>query len=631
MITTPYEKIQNDLRSIPKEQLMSMGNNPSPQYPTYMIATEMQRRVQEEKAMAAQQTRDQAGQPTVVEGVMDEFANTDGLSQAQPMMEMNQQMPQEGIQMMATGGRVGYQEGKRLRYTPNLDDLTEQERIKMALRNKALFGDPTDSLFSNQYQMNIPTGDGLQMAQMPDDYYDQANLYESPMERSARQHKERDLEKIEFEESGEIPSWIVEALDAPDFDPDNMTPTQVAAYEWLARNDTGEIDAEGLADFSAMNAPFNLAEIVGKGFDEADMPIAGAVLGLGSYGRYLNPKNWIKGGLQKLGKWAKRRRLVNPKRGPGKVKTTYKTKRTFKPNKNGPDKRWNNKKQEYERGTWKESKIPSSTGTETGKGRPIQKGAYEAGKEFAGKIGKYATGITTAGGIGYGGYQAWDNILSPEARQADEDAINAEELAVRESQEREANEKEARQATIDARKQLNADALIAEQDRENQMSLQALATQKTESAKRDKQMQGLDMARFGLSIAGARNISELSEGLGGIVTDMQTRRREDQEYERGDELIQAQIGQLKALAESYAIKGQFAKVRELNDFVNNSNMYLAQMTMLPPDHPNKIALGELINAALTQASEELGLGVPSGPPDNTTDNQNTIDNSPYVN
>jgi len=111
MITTPYEKIQNDLRSIPKDQLMSMGNNPSPQYPTYMIATEMQRRVQEEKAMAAQQTRDQAGQPTVVEGVMDEFANTDGLSQAQPMMEMNQQMPEEGIQMMAMGGRVGYQVG----------------------------------------------------------------------------------------------------------------------------------------------------------------------------------------------------------------------------------------------------------------------------------------------------------------------------------------------------------------------------------------------------------------------------------------------------------------------------------------------------------------------------------------
>ena len=55
MITTPYEKIQNDLRSIPKDQLMSMGNNPSPQYPTYMIATEMQRRVQDEKAMAAQQ------------------------------------------------------------------------------------------------------------------------------------------------------------------------------------------------------------------------------------------------------------------------------------------------------------------------------------------------------------------------------------------------------------------------------------------------------------------------------------------------------------------------------------------------------------------------------------------------
>ena len=116
MITTPYEKIQNDLRSIPKDQLMSMGNNPSPQYPPYMIATEMQRRVQDEKAMAAQQTRDQAGQPTVVEGVMDEFANTGGLSQAQPMMAMNQEVPPDGIQMMATGGPVGYQNGKRVGY-----------------------------------------------------------------------------------------------------------------------------------------------------------------------------------------------------------------------------------------------------------------------------------------------------------------------------------------------------------------------------------------------------------------------------------------------------------------------------------------------------------------------------------
>jgi len=116
MITTPYEKIQNDLRSIPKDQLMSMGNNPSPQYPTYMIATEMQRRVQDEKAMAAQQTRDQTGQPTVVEGVMDEFANTGGLSQAQPIMAMNQKVPPDGIQMMATGGPVGYQNGKRVGY-----------------------------------------------------------------------------------------------------------------------------------------------------------------------------------------------------------------------------------------------------------------------------------------------------------------------------------------------------------------------------------------------------------------------------------------------------------------------------------------------------------------------------------
>ena len=564
MITTPYEKIQNDLRSIPKEQLMSMGNSPSPQYPVYMIATEMQRRVQEEKAMAAQQTRDQAGQPTVVEGVMDEFANTGGLSQAQPMMAMNQQMPQEGIQMMATGGRVGYQKGKIFNYSTNdrLANILERDE------------------FAN---LNLPEG-GFETEEELEAYLAGVPLDESPIERIVRQiNEQREVEE----------------------------------------------NAEGLADFSAMDAPFNLAEIAGERFDEAGMPIAGAALGIGSYGRYLNPKNWIKGGLQGLGKIAKRRgwKSGQPKRGPGAVKTTYKTKRTFKPNKNGPDKRWNNKKQEWERGTWESKKIPSSTGTETGPGRPIPRKDYDAGVDAFKKFGKYITGIGTAGGIGYGGYQAWDNILSPEARQADQDAINAEELAVRESEEREANER----AAMQARNEANADALIEQENKDNERSLQALATQKAESAKRDKQMQGLDMARFGLSIAGARNISELSEGLGGIVTDMQTRRREDQEYERGDELIQAQIGQLKALAESYAIKGQFAKVRELNDFVNNSNMYLAQMTMLAPDHPNKIALGELINAALVQASEELDLGVTSGPPDNTTANQNTIGNSPYVN
>jgi len=151
MITTPYEKIQNDLRSIPKDQLMSMGNNPSPQYPTYMIATEMQRRVQDEKAMAAQQTRDQAGQPTVVEGVMDEFANTGGLSQAQPMMAMNQEVPPDGIQMMATGGPVGYQNGKRVGY--------QQGKQLQFLKSLGISEQDLDNYFKRQQltqQSNIP-------------------------------------------------------------------------------------------------------------------------------------------------------------------------------------------------------------------------------------------------------------------------------------------------------------------------------------------------------------------------------------------------------------------------------------------------------------------------------------------
>lgn len=585
MITTPYEKIQNDLRSIPKDQLISMGNNPSPQYPTYMIATEMQRRVQDEKAMAAQQTRDQAGQPTVVEGVMDEFANTGGLSQAQPMMAMNQEVPPDGIQMMATGGRVGYQEGRRLGYTPNLDDLTEEQKIKMMLRNKALGISLEDSYtVPNVIQRNVPVGDGVEMVNELQGYE------QAPMSMIDQIRHEREVESMDG----------------------------------------------GLEEFSLLeevyDAPFTAMEAGGEYFNQSGMPIAGAALNIGAnVKKALNPKNWIKG----LGQIAKNRgwKSGKPKRGPGKVKTNYQDSTKFKPNKNGPDKKWNNKKKEWERGTWETKKIPSSTNVDTGIGTPIQRTNLQAGTDALKTAGKYTTGIGTAAGISYGGVQAWDNILSPEAIQAEQDAIDAEEAEFIKNQENDRLIQEEKEAAIDARKLANANALIAEQDMENQMALQALATQKTESAKRDKQMGGLDMARFGLAIAGANNVSDLSEGLGGIVTDIQTRRREDQEYERGDELIQAQIGQLKALTESYAVKGEFAKVRELNDFATNAANVLNQLTMSGkgPDHPSYIALSEQLSLALMEISQELGLFVPSGPPDNTTANQTTIGNSPYVN
>ena len=100
-----------------------------------------------------------------------------------------------------------------------------------------------------------------------------------------------------------------------------------------------------------------------------------------------------------------------------------------------------------------------------------------------------------------------------------------------------------------------------------------------------------------------------------------------------DELIQAQIGQLKALSESYAVKGEFAKVRELNDFATNASNVLNQLTNSGrgPSDPSYIALSEQLSLALMEISQELGLFVPSGPPDNTTANQTTINNSPYVN
>jgi len=101
------------------------------------------------------------------------------------------------------------------------------------------------------------------------------------------------LVPIHMQDGGdpEIPQWVIEALEDPDFDPENMTPKQVAAYEWLAQRDTGEIDdlpiEEGsIFDFLVADPLLAKAEQSGKPGAEA----AGILALLGTSGA--RPTGW---------------------------------------------------------------------------------------------------------------------------------------------------------------------------------------------------------------------------------------------------------------------------------------------------------------------------------------------------
>ena len=119
--------ISAELSDYPKEMLVQMAQGGNSGYPEISILMEIQARTAEERAVANEQAMMNDPQQTVYEETVNQFAQS-GLSQAQPMMDqqmmMDQQammgeemMPQGGMQMMASGGKVGYQPGGIAQYS----------------------------------------------------------------------------------------------------------------------------------------------------------------------------------------------------------------------------------------------------------------------------------------------------------------------------------------------------------------------------------------------------------------------------------------------------------------------------------------------------------------------------------
>jgi len=113
-------KLSNDLEYVPKEQLIEMSQNPDSNYPSYLVLAEIQRRTQMEKMYAAQQPQPET---TVAEELVQEYASspqglgamaqTSGANPSTLGAEGNM-APPSPMQMMASGGRTGYQVGGSL-------------------------------------------------------------------------------------------------------------------------------------------------------------------------------------------------------------------------------------------------------------------------------------------------------------------------------------------------------------------------------------------------------------------------------------------------------------------------------------------------------------------------------------
>jgi len=120
-------QLSNDLEFVPKEQLIQMSQDPNSQYPSYLVLSEIQRRTQMEKMYDAQQPKPQT---SVAEELVAEFAGSPSglgamaqspdLQQAFPSGDMGNMAPPSPMQMMAAGGRTGYQVG----------GMSEQEMLK---------------------------------------------------------------------------------------------------------------------------------------------------------------------------------------------------------------------------------------------------------------------------------------------------------------------------------------------------------------------------------------------------------------------------------------------------------------------------------------------------------------------
>lgn len=145
-------ELSNDLEFVPKEQLIQMSQDPNSQYPSFLVLSEIQRRTQMEKMYDAQQPKPQT---SVAEELVAEFADSPSglgamaqssdLQQAFPSGDMSNMAPPSPMQMMASGGRTGYQVG----------GMSEQEMLKNQFLQSAGIGGGIESTLNNPMQEQI--------------------------------------------------------------------------------------------------------------------------------------------------------------------------------------------------------------------------------------------------------------------------------------------------------------------------------------------------------------------------------------------------------------------------------------------------------------------------------------------
>jgi len=114
-------ELSNQLEDFPEQQLVQMSQDPNSMYPSYLVLSEIQRRNQMRKMYEAQQPKPET---TVAEEVIGEFAGQQGLQGAMaqspgpqdafPPSDMGNMAPPSPMQMMASGGRTGYNLGGSL-------------------------------------------------------------------------------------------------------------------------------------------------------------------------------------------------------------------------------------------------------------------------------------------------------------------------------------------------------------------------------------------------------------------------------------------------------------------------------------------------------------------------------------
>lgn len=109
-------EVAEELEFVPKEQLAQMTQDPNSRYPSYMVLSEIQRRTQLERMYNAERAAQEKPTSTVAEELVAGFVQPKGLagmgangSAGADVFSPDQAMPASPMQMAASGGRTGFQ------------------------------------------------------------------------------------------------------------------------------------------------------------------------------------------------------------------------------------------------------------------------------------------------------------------------------------------------------------------------------------------------------------------------------------------------------------------------------------------------------------------------------------------